>query len=198
MGEIGRLLRSGIQGCVVGTWVDQVKVPQFGGMVKIVVESDYSIFGLIHDIHVDDDGLVRQLLSAQNVQMEVIEDNRRNRNVPVEISVLYLGYEEGGEFYHLLPPRPPLSLDEIHPCSECEINDFTDQGFGYFRHVLRDTEIPTGELLASHLKDVSRCKSTNWLNEASQELIVQLRDDYPRLMALMGALRDAKLHFEQH
>ena len=198
MTEIGRLLRSGIQGCVVGTWVEQVKVPQFGGMVKIVVEPDYSIFGLIHDIHVDDDGLVRQLLSAQNVQMEVIEDNRRNRNVPVEISVLYLGYEDGGEIYHLLPPRPPLSLDEIHPCSEDEINGFTDQGFGYFRHVLRDAEIPTGELLASHLKDVSRVKSTKWLNEASQELIVQLRDDYPRLMALMGALRDAKLQFEQH
>lgn len=198
MTEIGRLLRSGIQGCVVGTWVDQVKVPQFGGMVKIVVEPDYSIFGLIHDIHVDDDGLVRQLLSAQNVQMEVIEDNRRNRNVPVEISVLFLGYEEGGELFHLLPPRPPLSLDEIHPCTDGEINDFTDQGFGYFRHVLRDTEIPSGELLASHLKDVSRVKSTTWLNEASQELIVQLRDDYPRLMALMGALRDAKLQFEQH
>ena len=195
MAEIGRLLRSGIQGCVVGAWVEQVKVPKFGGMVKIIVEPGYSIFGLIHDIHVDDDGLVRQLLSARQVGMQVVEDNRNNRNVPVEISVLFLGYEEGEDIFHLLPPRPPLSLDEIHPCDDDEIERFTAEGFGYFRHVLNDPEMPAGELLASHLRDASRVKSAGWLKDASQELIVQLRDDYPRLMSLMGALRDAKLNF---
>ncbi len=54
------------------------------------MEPEYSILGLIHDIHVDDDGLVRQILSAQQVGMQVVEDNRNNRNVPVEISVIFL------------------------------------------------------------------------------------------------------------
>jgi len=197
MTEIGRLLRSGIQGCVVGTWVEQVKVPKFGSMVKIIVEPEYSIMGLIHDIHVDDDGLVRQILSAQQVGMQVVEDNRNNRNVPVEISVIFLGYQDPTGIYHLLPPRPPLSLDEIHLCDDEEVEQFTSQGFGYFRHILRDSELPAGELLASHLKEVSHVKPALWLNEASQELIVQLRDDYPQLMALMGALRDTKLSFTE-
>ena len=42
-----------------------------------------SIFGLIHDIHIDDDGLVRQLVTADNVSEEVMRANRERRIVPV-------------------------------------------------------------------------------------------------------------------
>ncbi len=61
-------------------------------------------FGLIYDIHIDDDGLVRQLITAENISDEVMRDNRENRTVPVEIGVLALGYEENGQVAHLLPP----------------------------------------------------------------------------------------------
>ena len=44
-----------------------------------------TVFGLIYDIHIDDDGLVRQLVTAEDDPDEVIADNRLNRNVPVEI-----------------------------------------------------------------------------------------------------------------
>ena len=48
----------------------------------------YQVFGLIYDIHIDDDGLVRQLVTAEGVSDEIILDNRQNRNVPVEVSVI--------------------------------------------------------------------------------------------------------------
>jgi hypothetical protein len=51
----------------------------------------YQVFGLIHDIHIDDDGLVRQLVTAENVSDEVMRDNRERRIVPVEMSVLASG-----------------------------------------------------------------------------------------------------------
>jgi len=193
--EIGRLLRSYISGCVFGTWVDVVHEPALGGMVKIAADQGYSIFGLIYDIRVEDDGLVRQLLSSRQIAPEIMQDNRRNRNVPVEISVLFLGYEHKNVIYHLLPPRPPLSLDEIFPCTPDELDRFTNQGFGYFRHILRDPLLPAGELLAAHFLEASTVKSKGWLKQAAQELIVLLRDDYPRLMSLMGSLADAHLMF---
>ncbi|MBN2048136.1 MAG: hypothetical protein JW750_09860 [Anaerolineaceae bacterium] len=196
MSEIGRLLRAGIDGCVVGCWVDQVTVPRFGGLVRIEIENEYEIYGMIHDIHVDDDGLVRQLLSAQSVSTAVIEDNRRNRNVPVEISVLFLGYQEGMGFYQMLPPRPPLSLDTIHPCAEAEIRRFLGLGFGYFRHLLRKRDLPVGEMLAAHLQQAGEVMGSHWLHEATQELIMLLRDDYERLIELMGALKSANLNYE--
>ncbi len=41
--------------------------PSFGGLVRIPLDERYQVFGLIYDIHIDDDGLVRQLVTAENV-----------------------------------------------------------------------------------------------------------------------------------
>ncbi len=196
--EIGKLLRASITGCVVGCAVSQLAVPQFGGMVRIPLEKGYQVYGLIYDIHIDDDGLVRQLVTAREpVCQEIIDDNRLNRNVPVEISALFIGYAQGERIFHLLPPRPPLTLDAIYPCSPEEIVRFTNAGrgrFGYFRHVLRASDLPVGELIAAHLKQAGEANQAlgnpEWLSQATQELIVLLRDDYPTLMSVLGAIGD--------
>jgi hypothetical protein len=81
---IGRLLRAGTPGFVVGCRVTQLDSPSFGALVKAPAGEGYEIFGLIYDIHVDDDGLVRQLVTAEGVDENVINDNRLNRNVPLD------------------------------------------------------------------------------------------------------------------
>jgi hypothetical protein len=194
--EIGRLLRAGTTGFVVGCRVSQLEAPTFGGLVRVPLEDDYQIFGLIHDIHIDDDGIVRQLVTADNVDAAIIADNRVNRNVPVEISVLTIGYQQNGQIKHLLPPRPPLSLDVIYQCNPDELRQFTSTGrFGYFRHVLRASDAPVGELLAAHIEQAAAAHleagNQQWAEQATQELITLLRDDYPTLMAVLGALSDA-------
>ena len=40
---------------------------------------------------------------------KTLRDQRENRMVPVEISVVNIGYRMQGEYYHNLPPRPPMS-----------------------------------------------------------------------------------------
>ena len=198
--EIGRLLRSGTTGCVIGCQAARLETLAFGGMVRIPLQAPQplEVYGIIHDIHIDDDGLVRQLVTAGDVPEELILDNRLNRNVPVEISVLFIGHAEGGILRHLLPPRPPLTLDTIYLCSPAEICAFTGAGrFGYFRHILRAEDVPTGELLAAHLLQAARAQgsagNTGWAADAERELITLLRDDYPTLMAVLGALADADL-----
>jgi hypothetical protein len=193
--EIGRLLRAGTGGFVVGCRVTQLDSPLFGGLVRVPLGADYQVYGLIHDIHIDDDGIVRQLVTADHVDDAVLADNRINRNVPVEISVLTVGYQNDGGIRHLLPPRPPLSLDVIYQCTTREIRQFTSVGrFGYFRHILRADNVPIGELLASHLEQAGAAhqevQNKGWLQQATQELIILLRDDYPTLMAVLGALSD--------
>src|SRR5512146_124626 len=193
--EIGRLLRASTTACVVGCRVSQANVPGFGGLVRIPLDPDYAIYGLIYDIHIEDDGLVRQLVTAERVDEDVIQDNRANRNVPVEVSVLHVGYRQAGQVRHLLPPRPPLSLDAIYVCGAKEACAFTEAGrFGYFRHILRAADLPVGELLAAHIQLVNRCQTEygncSWVSSAVQELITLLRDDYPTLMTVLGALSD--------
>jgi hypothetical protein len=194
--EIGRLLRAGTTGFVVGCRTAQIDAPSFGGLVRVALDGDYQVYGLIHDIHIDDDGLVRQLVTAEGVDEAVIADNRVNRNVPLEISVLAVGYKLDGKVSHLLPPRPPLSLDVIYLCSAEEMRQFTGAGrFGYFRHILRAADLPVGELLAAHIKQAGEAHSeagdVEWKDRATQELITLLRDDYATLMGVLGALGDA-------
>jgi hypothetical protein len=188
--KIGHLLRSGTTGFVAGCSVSQLETPAFGTLVRVPMEKDYSVYGLIHDIHIEDDGLVRQLVTTGNISAEVMHDNRERRIVPVEMSVLTVGYELEGKITHLLPPRPPLSLDEIFLCSNAELAKFTGAGkFGYFRHVLQAKDIPIGELLAAHILQVKqKTKDEKWVERATQELITLLRDDYPTLMSVLGAL----------
>ncbi len=193
--EIGRLLRASTAGFVVGCRVSQVEAPAFGAMVRAPLDAGYQIYGLIYDIHVDDDGLVRQLVTVETVDEEVIADNRLNRNVPLEISVLAIGYRQNGRIYHLLPPRPPLSLDAIYLCDAGDIREFVSSGrFGYFRHVLHAGDIPIAELLAAHLQQAGEVQrqagDSEWFSRATQELITLLRDDYPSLIGVLGALGD--------
>lgn len=193
--EIGRLLRAGTTGFVVGCQVANIDAPSFGAMVSVALDGDYQVFGLIHDIHIDDDGLVRQLVTAEGVEESIIADNRLNRNVPLELSVLAVGYKLDGKVSHLLPPRPPLSLDVIHLCASEEVRQFTSPGrFGYFRHILRATDLPVGELLAAHIQQAGKAHAeagnAEWRNAATQELITLLRDDYATLMTVLAALGD--------
>src|SRR5512135_2710853 len=135
--EIGRLLRAGTTGFIAGCRVNQLDAPSFGALVSAPLPGGYEVYGLIYDIHIDDDGLVRQLVSADNVTPEVFRDNRERRIVPVELAVLTVGFRQDGRISHLLPPRPPLSLDVIYSCEAEELVQFTSAGrFGYFRHIL--------------------------------------------------------------
>jgi len=193
---IGHLLRAGTASFVVGCSVSQLEAPAFGALVRAPLGEGCQVFGLIYDIHIDDDGLVRQLVTVENVSEEVMRDNRERRIVPVEMVVLAVGYQQGGTMFHLLPPRPPLSLDVVHLCSDEELCKFTGVGrFGYFRQILQAREIPLGGLLAAHIQRAGAAHAArgnkNWTTAAAQEIITLLRDDYPALMSVLSALGDA-------
>ena len=90
--------------------------------------------------------------------------------------------------FHLLPPRPPLSLDVIYLCSDDEMVRFT-QKLGYFRHILNAKDAPVGEVIAAHIQQAGAAhKDKAWKDRATHEVINLLRDDYPTLMSVLGAL----------
>lgn len=195
---IGYILRANTSSAVSGCRITNQTLPSLGSLVKIEQEDGTIIYGIVFDQRIEDDGLVRQLVTAANIRQDVIDDNRHNRTVPVEISILFCGFRREEQIFHLLPPRPPLTLDQVLPCSEQETCTFTSSGrFGYFRHILRGTEFAIGEVFALHLSQVCDIQiehgSPAWITAATQEIITLLRDDYATLMTVLGALSDANL-----
>jgi len=189
---IGRLLRSNTSACVFGCRINQENAPLFGEMVRIPLSNGLQLYGLVSEINIDDDGLVRQLVTAPEVSREVIEDNRQNRNMPVEMSVVFIGWERDGKVSHTRVPTPPLSLDEIYPCANPEIVHFLENGrFGYLRGLLRNPELPAADLLTAHLRQVMRAQqNTNWIKPSLREVIALLKDDYPVLMDVLSAVSE--------
>ncbi len=191
--EIARLLRAGTAGFIAGCRVNQLVAPAFGALVRAPLDGSHEVFGLIYDIRIDDDGLVRQLVTADRVSDEVIRDNRERRIVPLEIAVLSVGFELGGQIHHRLPPRPPLSLDRVYLCDDDELVRFTSRGrFGYLHHILRAEDVPVAEVLAAHVGQASAAHKDGgeWQTRAIREIIALLRDDYSTLISVLGALNE--------
>jgi len=137
---IGRLLRSSTTGFVFGCSVPEPEVPLFGAFVKVPAQKGQTeVMGLIYNIAVEDDLFVRQMVAAPDLDEAYIQDQRANRQVPIEVSVLAVGYRSSAGLSYALPPQPPITLDRIHPCSRAEVLEFTAR-FDYLRLVLDSPE----------------------------------------------------------
>jgi hypothetical protein len=164
----------------------------FGSLVKVHAVGGHKVYGLIHDVRMEDDPYVRQLASAEELQsLEVIEDQRKNRQVPIEVGVLVVGFQNGESLYHWLPPQPPLSLNVIHVCTPAELVAFTHE-FGYFRLVLDSYDVPADELLAANLRYAAAARDgggRDFLVDAGWELARLLALDLGRLDGILRRIR---------
>ena len=193
--EIGRVLRANTSGFELGCRVQQLRVPEFGGLVKAVSAADECIYGLIYNIHIDDDPLVGRLVLTENLSDADINDQRENRILPIEMSVVALGYRQNGAILHGFPPRPPLNLDPVYSVSEsAEVIAFSDK-MSYLRLILRGAQsgIPVDQLLVAHIRSVYRLRGDDdaWALAVIQEVIELLRSDYNTLIPTLEALSDA-------
>jgi hypothetical protein len=150
------------------------------------------VFGLIYDVQVQDDPAVRQLILAGELRSEVVQDQRENRLVPIEVSVLVVGYQRGPEIRQGLPPQPPVSLDELRMGTESDIRAFT-QRLNYLRLVLNAGQIPVDELLVAHLRQAAATYSgenrARFLLAVGRELARLLCFDLVRLDGILQRIK---------
>jgi len=188
---IGYVLRASTAGFSIGCSVHQIDRPAFGSVVKAQPRGSdrASVYGLLYDMHIDDDPMVRQLVLADAVSEETIRDQHHHRIVPVEMSVLSIGYRDIDDHVrHALPPRPPLSLDAVYLCSPEEIKEATER-FDYFRLVFANSQVPSEQLLAANLLIAQATLPENerytYLVRAGREAARLLNGDMLRLDSLL-------------
>ncbi len=115
-----------------------------------------------------------------------------------------IGYVVGGGLKENLRVRLTVPAQEVQEGSFVIIDSadwrfyglVTDLQLGTtdprFADEQSETRLPGG--LAAHIQLANRCHvehgNCNWSSSAVQELITLLRDDYPTLMTVLGALSD--------
>jgi hypothetical protein len=190
---IGRLLRSSTVGFVFGCSVPEPDVPCFGDFVKAPAQRGQSeVMGLVYDITIEDDPFVRQMVATPDLTEAYILDQRENRQVPIEVSVLAVGYCSQGEYRQSLPPQPPITLDQISLCSPEEVRAFNER-LDYIGLILNALDVPTDDLLAAALRNAAAALPAEerrpFLVAAGQECARRLCGDLVRLENLLRKLR---------
>lgn len=189
--RVGRVLRASVGSFVVGCRAVAESLPPFGALVR--TDESAPSFGLVFDIAMSDDPLVRQLAVSADVPAEIILDQLENRRLPVEISVLAVGYSLDGGRRQGLPPRPPLSLDHIYLCDNDELEAFTDR-LDHLRLVLNSREVPAEELLVAHLRKAAAARGSRqreaFIEDAGRELARLLGGDLLLLDAILRGITD--------
>ena len=194
---IGRLLRSSTTGYVFGCSVPEPDVPRFGDFVKAPAQRGRTnVIGLIYDIVIEDDPFVRQMVATPDLDEAYILDQRQNRQVPIEVAVLSIGYYAGANRIQCgLPPQPPVTLDSIRPCSPAELLDCTSS-FDYLRLIMNAAEAPADELMVVSLRNAAAARApedrTPFLRQAGRELARLMSRDLPRLENLLRRIRPEK------
>jgi hypothetical protein len=190
---IGRLLRASSGDFVAGCRVDQLGAISLGSLVRAPVDDELQVLGLVSNIRIEDDGFVRQLVTAPTVSQEVIADNRIRRVVPVELSVRVVGHRMRNAYSHLLPPRPAVSLEVLYLCTDQELAAFTDSPrFAYLRHFQGITDLNVPEVLTAHIRQarLAHSNASAWVEAAVKAIVTEFRNDYALLMSLLTALRE--------
>jgi hypothetical protein len=152
---VGRVLRASTRGFACGTQSNRIdNKHDFGAFVSAPIANDDSIqcIGLIYAVEIKDDLLVNELVMADSVNGSILRDQRENRMVPMEISVLNVGYRyNNATIIHSLPPRPPMSLSQVDLCTRDVILEFTRR-HDFFMLVLNAAEVPSDDLLAASIR----------------------------------------------
>ena len=192
---VGWVLRSSTIGFAVGCRVHQPTMPNFGDLVKVPLSTqadDIYVFGLIYDIQVPDDPSVRQLILAGEMESVMIMDQRDNRLVPIEVSVLVIGFQQDDQIFQGLPPQPPVSMDQLFLCDDEDIRRFTEK-LDYIRLTLNSGQIPAEELLVANLRRATAVqppeKQREFVLKAGRELSRLLSSDLVKLDSILRRIK---------
>ena len=190
---IGRMLRSDTTGFTFGCLLPEPEVPLFGDFVKAPAQQGLTeIIGIIHNIVIEDDLFVRQLIAAPELPEAYIQDQRKNRQIPIEVSVLSVGYSSENNIIQGLPPQPPVTLDYIKRCSLSDVIDFTNVQ-DYLALILNSKETPVEELIGAALQRASKARPIEdrelFLLQAGKELARLLSDDLSKLNSILRRIQ---------
>jgi hypothetical protein len=188
---IGRVTRCSTRGFAGAYPLNLDIPPSFGAFCHAPYQEEGYVIGVVYDINIEDDPLARQLASLVDVPDEQILDSQHNRQIPIEFSVLTLGYQEGEITYQILPPRPPMTLEPIRLLTEKDLIAFTDK-LNFLSTISLNPSVPVDDLVVASILQAVRVRPesqrSQYLASAGRQLARNLAGDLHRLEQILSNL----------
>ncbi len=154
---VGNVLRADIRSFVIASRLPEPDVPTFGAFVRAPIQQEQAaLIGQVYDIRLEADPFMRSIASLVDendpTYQEVIADQREVRLLPVEISVIALGYRDAaGRYHHGLPPQPPMLLRRIALCAPDEVQALTEEP-DFLERLLVSRDVPADDLIRAAVR----------------------------------------------
>jgi hypothetical protein len=188
---LGRVTRCSTRGFAGAYPLQGETIPSFGTFCAAPYQGGGLVIGVVYDINIEDDPLARQLASLDDVPEEQILDSQNNRQIPVEFSVLSLGYQDGERTYQTLPPRPPMTLEPIRLLPEADLIGFTEN-YTYLSTISQALSLPVEDLLIACVLEAVKVRPESerrrYLVGAGRMLARILVGDLHRLEQILSKL----------
>lgn len=174
---IGRVIESSARTFLVGCRLTAEDIPAFGSFVQ-TARGETTIIGVIYDLVLQGDELTRMVALQDIPPQEIQQDMIENRNIPVQIGVLTLGYMRDRFTYHGIPHQPPALLEPVYACQPAQILQFTQQPD--FIRTLVEAREASDDVLAAVVHAAAAVRSDD---SSRQDFLIQIGRELVRLLA---------------
>lgn len=190
---VGEVIEANSTAFVAGTYRLHA-APPFGALVRADSPDGCPAYALVYDVHTASrelggravvrgrDGMYDGDIYAENPDLEAV--------LQTEFSALIVGFRERDTIRQYLPPSPPPVHYSVHLCDDDELRAFT-AALGFIPSVLAARDAPADELLAALLRRAAAAHTDRlaFTLKAGRQLALLLREEHPRLMALLQRIR---------
>jgi len=161
------------------------EAPSFGSFVR--VGSATPALGIVYDISTQSLEPHRRPTAYGKTESQLRREQPQIfQLLRTHFQILVLGYMEGGDAIHILPPQPARIHSFTHVCDEGEVRACT-QSDEFLRAILNSTGTATDDLLIAALRHAvaARHGDRGYLVSRGKDLSRLLRDDYDRLSSVV-------------
>ena len=161
------------------------RAPSVGQFIR--VEGNMPVVGIVFNVFTHSIEPNRRPTAYGKTEQELrMEQPQIFELLRTEFQALVLGYIDGDEPVHILPPQPARIHSFVHQCTDSQVQAFT-RTEDYLRSLLNTVKIPTDELLIAVLRHTLRAHahSRAYLVRVGKELSRLMGDDYDRLSSVI-------------
>ena len=191
--RIGEIIESNTTSFVAGAY-ELLNAPPFGALVRAEGRDGCAAYGVVYNIETTSremggraivrgrEGMYDADIYLENPDLESV--------LQTEFHALIVGYCDGPTIRQHLPSHPPPTHYSVYLCDGDELRRFTDR-LHFCRTVLNAADVPQEELLAATLRQAAAVQSDPraFLVAAGRSLAMLLREDHPRLLAILEGMR---------
>ena len=187
--RIGEVVESSSSGFTVECY-SLYDAPPLGALVRTLKGPVYGVNCNVYTAAIDPSRRPTTMGRNEETEESVYQSNPQlSQLLRTDFQVITLGYSDGTNTWHVLPPAPPRIYAFVRSCNQDETCSFANS-LGFLPTLLAGRIVNLDEVIIASLRQLAYAHSDSqaFLVRAGRELVRLMSNDTQRLSILLGRL----------